>query len=155
MDWAVFCGPILCMRSSPMMASPMTEDNNVEIYNTLLTSEKLVKIFILLRKRETLTQVYAIFRPHLPTSTTCQLLLHEVFVWKFGIGYRCRNFFRPIRFARHLLDILSVARHTEQNYGTGMLKLWYTMVHVHKTYARREIQINIFSNTSNFNIFYK
>ena len=55
------------------------------------------------------------------------------------------------------------AERNQRNYGTGMLKLWYTMavwhtythVHVHKTYARCEIQINIYSNTSNFNIFYK
>ena len=44
----------------------------------------------------------------------------------------------------------SVARHSERNYGIGMLKLWYTMVHVYKTHARREIQINITSNTSCF-----
>ena len=49
----------------------------------------------------------------------------------------------------------SVARHTERNYGICMLKLWYTMVHVYKTHARREIQINISSNTSKFNIFHK
>ena len=40
-------------------------------------------------------------------------------------------------------------------YESGMLKLWYTMVHVYKTHARREIQINISSNTSKFNIFHK
>ena len=51
--------------------------------------------------------------------------------------------------------VSSVARHTERNYGIGMLKLWYTMVHVCKTHAQREIQINIISNTSKFNIFYK
>ena len=49
----------------------------------------------------------------------------------------------------------SVARHTERNYGNGMLKLWYTMVHVYKTHARREIQINISSNTWKFDIFHK
>ena len=42
------------------------------------------------------------------------------------------------------LSRASVDRHTERNYGIGMLKIWYTMVHVHKTHARSEIQINIF-----------
>ena len=37
----------------------------------------------------------------------------------------------------------------------GMLKLWYTMVHDYKTHVQREIQINITSNTSKFNIFCK
>ena len=49
----------------------------------------------------------------------------------------------------------SVARHTQRNYGIDMLKLWYTMAHVYKTHARREIQINISSNTRKFNIFNK
>ena len=49
----------------------------------------------------------------------------------------------------------SVSRHTERNYLIGTLKLWYTMVHVYKTHVRREILINISSNTSKFNIFHK
>ena len=42
---------------------------------------------------------------------------------------------------------VSVARSTERNYGIDMLKLWYTMVHVYKTHARRKIQINMSTNT--------
>ena len=49
----------------------------------------------------------------------------------------------------------SVARHTERNYEIGMLKLWYTMTHLYKKHVWREIQVNISSNTSKFNIFYK
>ena len=41
------------------------------------------------------------------------------------------------------LKISSVAGHKEQNYGFGKFKI---MVHVYKTHARREIQINISSN---------
>ena len=58
-------------------------------------------------------------------------------------------------FQRIFVMSTSVARHTERNYEIDMLKLWYTMVHVYKTHARREIQINISSHTSKFNIFYK
>ena len=32
-------------------------------------------------------------------------------------------------------DLNSAARHTERNYRIGMLKLWYTMVHVYKTHV--------------------